>query len=91
MLGTHRVLDLGGVGWKVQGEGLGEEMRLRVGRNERVTMVRMGRGRMARNQGVGRGGSIRDGGEEGREWGEGGIRERGVGWMRESGWGGRSG
>ena len=36
-------------------------------------------------------GGIRDGGEEGREWGEGGIRERGVGWMRESGWGGRSG
>ena len=56
MLRTHRVLHLGSVGSKVQGERLGVEMRLRVGRNERVTKVSQGKGRLARNQGLGSGG-----------------------------------
>ena len=60
--GLRVVQDLVGRGWKVQGEGLGKEMRLRVGRNKRVRMVR--------NQGLGRGGN--------QGWGEGGIRERGL-------------
>ena len=95
---------------------LGLEMRLRVGRNE---TVRKGKGRLARNQGVGSGGYSQGLGRMARNQGLGsrgyqglgrmarnqglgsqglgrggeevGIRERGVGWIRESRWGGRSG
>ena len=56
ILGTRRVQCLGPVFPKVQGEQLGVEMRLRVGRNETVRKVRKGMGRLARNQGLGSGG-----------------------------------